>query len=232
MVVRVKLSDPPAGPAAASRTVSLRVSTVAVLVAGLLSGCTDMVSGAANRAQVHPVVPARSLLLAEGTRTPAGPASQIPVGSSYFTAAQPQECTAATLFLGSPLIPTGAADHAETGYRTSGGVMMAEAVSAYEEDLDVPAVVRGGSSAVSGCTTNAVGISPTGPSRAMRLDAVTTPADGVLTWAMTRPGWNCDYGLAVTARAALMLSVCDYQPGFQMGDWAKQRRDELTKRNV
>ncbi|ORA31289.1 hypothetical protein BST13_25670 [Mycobacterium aquaticum] len=228
MVVRVKLSDPPAAP----RTVNLRVVTVSVLAAGLLSGCTDVVSGAANRAQSHPVVPARTLLLAEGTRTPAGPASQIPVGTSYFTAAQPQECTAATLFLGSPLVPPGAADHAETGYRTSGGVMMAETVSTYEEDLDIPTVVRDGSSAVSSCTTNAVGISPTGPSRAMRLDAVTTPADGVLTWTMTRPGWNCDYGLAVTARAALVLSVCDYQPGFQMGDWAKQRRDQLMKQNV
>jgi hypothetical protein len=232
MVVRVKLSALSAGPAPAPRAVSMRVITVAVLAGGLLSGCTDVVSGAANRAQAHPVVPARSLLLAEGSRTPAGPASPIQVGTSYFTAAQPQECTAAALFLGSPLIPPGAADHAETGYRTSGGVMMAESVSTYEEDLDIAAVVRDGSTAVSGCTTNAVGISPTGPSRAMRLDALTTPGDGVLTWAMTRPGWNCDYGLAVTARAALVLSVCDYQPGFQMGDWAKQRRDQLMKQNV
>jgi hypothetical protein len=110
--------------------------------------------------------------------------------------------------------------------------MMAEAVSTYDGNLDIGAVVRDGSTAVSGCTTNSVGISSVGPSRARRLDGVTTPSDGVLAWKMTRPGWNCDYGLAVAARAALLLSVCHYQPGFQMGGWAKQRRDQLMKQHV
>lgn len=133
------------------------------------------------------------------------------------------------LFKGSPLRPAGSSDHAESTYRFGGAALYAESVDVYETALSVHEVVSNGFSAVSQCHTAAVGVSPQGVFRPMRLSFFGTTDDGVLVWTMTRPDWTCNYGLAVVPRAALLMSVCDSMPGFPMGEWASKRKAQLDR---
>jgi hypothetical protein len=170
--------------------------------------------------------------LRDGDTTPLGPVTAGPVGDSYFTSARPPECSAALLFKGSPLLPAGLSDHAESGYRVGGPALYAESVDVYSKALNIGDVVWKGFSAVSDCRGDATGVSPQGPARPMRLGFFGTTADGVLVWTMTSAGWTCDYGLAVIPRVALMMSACDSRPGFPMTDWAAQRRAQIQGRTV
>lgn len=211
--------------------------TVAALVGAVLTvgACTTSVPGTAVRAsgeQRPPsrVIPARDLLLQEGETTPLGSATAAPITNNYFTSARPAECSAAMLFEGSPLRPAGSSDHAESSYRFGGDALYAESIDVYDNDVKPNDVVRSGFSTVSGCQGDAFGIAPSGEFGPMRLSFFATPADGVLTWTMTRPDWTCDYGLAVVPTVVLLVSVCDSKPGFPMTDWAQKRRAQLDSR--
>ncbi|MEE6177468.1 hypothetical protein [Mycobacterium sp. 050134] len=212
---------------------SVVAAMVAAAVALVVAACTTSVPGQAVRAPGHPTgrVSAQDLLLHDGDTTPLGAATSAEVGDSYFTSARPPECAAALLFVNSPLVPSGAADHAESSYRFGTSALYAEAVDLYDRDLNEHDVVWDGFGAVSKCQGDASGVSPTGPSPPFRLSFFST-GDGVLTWTMTRPDWTCDYGLAVVPRVALLLSACDAQPGFPMADWAVKRRSQLAARTA
>ncbi|EUA93716.1 putative lipoprotein LprH [Mycobacterium ulcerans str. Harvey] len=56
---------------------------------------------------------------------------------------------------------------------------------------------------------------PAGEFGPITLKSFGTPAEGVLVWSMGRSDWNCDYGLAVVPRAALVISACDKIPDFR-----------------
>jgi hypothetical protein len=215
----------------------VRYRRSAVLVALLcatatLCACTTSVAGRAVRVpgQRSPLISARDLLLQDGERTPFGPATASPLGSSYFTNARPPECSAALLFEGSPLRPPGSADHAETAYRVGGQSLYAESIDAYNDALDAQTVVWKGFNAVSDCLGEAIGMSSAGEFKPMRLNGFAIPATGVLAWTMTRDDWTCDYGLAVVPRVALLISACDATPGFPMADWAAKRRAQIDGR--
>jgi hypothetical protein len=203
-----------------------------VCVAVTLCACTTSVAGRAVRApgQRPPSISARDLLLQDGERTPFGPATAGSAGSSYFTSARPPECAAALLFEGSPLRPPGSADHAETAYRVGGQALYAESIDVYNDALDPQTVVWNGFNAVSDCLGEAIGVSSAGEFKPMRLNGFAIPSNGVLAWTMTRDDWTCDYGLAVVARVALLISACDGKPGFPMPDWAAKRRAQIDGR--
>lgn len=214
---------------------------VAALVLALtLGACTNSVSGQAARAggqspsgtskptpTAKPIA-ARDLLLQDGNTTPLGRAVATPVGDSYFTSVQPPECAAALLFKGSPLLPAGSADHAESAYSVGSQALYAESADVYGNTVQTDDVVWKGFSAVSDCRGDAVGVAPLGKFQPMRLSYFATPSDGVLVWTMTRADWTCDYGLAAVPRVVLMLSACDSKPGFPMADWAAKRRAQLS----
>jgi hypothetical protein len=210
------------------------VSTAAALViaAVTLGACTTSVTGRAVRApKPAPTrMSARDLLLQNGDTTPLGPATAVTVGSNYFTSARPPECSAALLFEGSPLRPAGSSDHAESSYSFASQALYAESIDVYDAALNTHDVVPNAFRAVSGCTGDAIGVSPAGAFRPMRLSFFATPADGLLVWTMTRPEWTCDYGLAVIPRVALLISVCDAKPGFPMADWASKRKAQIDGR--
>jgi hypothetical protein len=221
----------------------LRGAAASVLVALTLCACTTSVSGRAIRAPDQSPgagspsaspgsarIPARDLLLQDGDTTPLGVAAAVPVGDSYFTSVQPPECSAALLFKGSPLRPARSSDHAESEYKFSSPALYAESIDVYDKKLNTQEVVWKGFGAVSRCHADAIGHSPLGDFRPMRLSSFGTPSGGVLVWTMTRPDWTCDYGLVVIARTALMLSACDFKPGFPMADWASKRRAQLDSR--
>ncbi len=222
----------------------MRGVAVAAVTALALAACATSVPGRAIRAPggngvstsapatpAHPRVSAQALLLQDGATTPLGAAKAAPVGTSYFTSARPPECTAALLFKGSPLVPAGATDHAESSYRFGGPALYAESVDLYGQDLNVHDVVWDGFSAVSKCLRDAVGVAPSGESPPFRLSFFST-GDGVLTWTMSRPDWTCDYGLAALPRVAALLSACDAKPGFPMADWASKRRSQIQGRTA
>ena len=207
---------------------------IAVLTAG---GCAKTVTGHALRSSGQfpttpnaAPIPARDLLLQDGQTTPLGRATAAPVSNNYFTSARPPECSAAVLFEGSPLRPAGSRDHAESSYKFDSQALYAESIDVYDNDLNTHDVVWNGFSAVSNCRGNATGVAPSGDFGPMRLSFFATPSDGVLVWTMTRPDWNCDYGLAVVPRVALVMTVCDFKPGFPMADWASKRRAQLDSR--
>ena len=210
-----------------------------VIAALMLSACATSVAGRAIRASgqsppvgstgPHGAVSARDLLLQDGDATPLGPAVSAPVGDSYFTSARPPDCSAALLFRGSPLLPSGSSDHAESAYRLRGPALYAESIDVYKT-LKTHDIVSKGFAAVAQCRGDAIGVAPLGESRPMRLSFFGTTDDGVLVWTMTRADWTCDYGLAVLPRVALMLSACDTKPGFPMTDWASKRRAQLDRR--
>lgn len=221
----------------------LRSATASVLVALTLCACTTSVGGRAIRApdqspsggptSTSPApgrISARDLLLQDGDTTPLGVATAVPVGGSYFTSVQPAECAAALLFKGSPVQPARSSDQAESGYRVNGPALYAESVDVYDKKLNPNEVVSKGFGAVSKCHGDAVGHAPLGDARPMRLSSFGTPSSGVLVWTMTSPDWNCDYGLVVVPRTALLLSACDFKPGFPMADWAAKRRAQLDSR--
>jgi hypothetical protein len=83
---------------------------------------------------------------------------------------------------------------------------------------------------LSECNVEAIGVSPSGEFRPMKLSHFAAPADGLLVWTMTRADWTCDYGLAVIRLAALLISACDATPGFPMADWAAKRKAQLDGR--
>jgi hypothetical protein len=215
---------------------------VAALVVALsLGACTTSVSGQATRASgqspsgttvttapTPKPIPARDLLLQDGNTTPLGRAVAVAVGDSYFTSVRPPECAAALLFKGSPLLPPGSSDHAESAYSVGSTALYAESVDVYSNAVNAHDVVWKGFSAVSDCHGDAIGVAPAGVFQPMRLSYFATPSDGVLVWTMTRADWTCDYGLAVVPRVVLMLSACDSKPGFPMADWAAKRRAQLT----
>src|SRR6201999_1847564 len=118
-------------------------------------------------------------------------------------------------------------DHAESAYRFASPALYAESVDVYDKKLNAHEVVGKGFGAVSKCHADAIGHASLGDFRPMRLSAFGTPSSGVLVWTMTRPDWTCDYGLVVVPRTALMLSACDFKPGFPMADWASKRRAQL-----
>lgn len=216
-------------------------ATAALAIAGvLLSACATSVTGRAVRAPGQQAVPAvtRSaisageLLLQDGDGTPFGPATANPVGDNYFTSARPPECAAALLFKGSPLVPAGPSQHAESAYRFGGPAQYAESVDVYDKALKPHDVISHGFAAIAKCHGDVVGVSPAGAFRPMRLGFFGTTDDGVLVWTMTRPDWTCDYGLAALPRVALMLSACDAKPGFPMKDWASKRRAQLDRRTA
>jgi predicted small secreted protein len=212
-----------------------------VIAALMLSACATSVAGRAIRASgqsppvgstgPHVAVSARDLLLQDGDATPLGPAVSAPVGDSYFTSARPPDCSAALLFKGSPLLPPGSSDHAESAYRLRGPALYAESIDVYKT-LKTHDIVSKGFAAVAQCRGDAIGVAPLGESRPMRLSFFGTTDDGVLVWTMTRADWTCDYGLAVLPRVALMLSACDTKPGFPMTDWASKRRAQLDRRTA
>ena len=212
-----------------------------VVVAALLaSACSTPVTGRAVRAPGQPggsaraqtTVSARDLLLQDGDTTPLGPVTASPIGDNYFTGARPPECSAALLFKGSPLVPAGASDHAESAYSAGGPALYAESVDVYDETLKPHDVVSKGFAAISKCHGDATGVSPSGAFRPMRLTFFGTADEGVLTWVMTRPDWTCDFGLAALPRVVLMLSACDTKRGFPMMDWASKRRAQIDRRTA
>lgn len=220
-----------------------RVAAVVAVAMLALSGCSAVVTGRAVRASgqsvetspttvKHPQPQARDLLLHSGDDTPFGAASAMPVGDTYFTSARPPDCSAALLFKGSPLRPAGASDHAESAYQFSGPALYAESVDVYGSALDPHHEVVNGFLAVAQCRHDAVGISPAGEAAPMRLSDFATPSEGVLVWTMNQPGWTCDYGMAVLAHVALLLSACNNAPGFPMADWAAKRRAQVDGRTA
>jgi hypothetical protein len=224
-----------------ARQAQAAVATVIALL--VLSACSTAVGGKAVRASgqpggstsaklTHPPVQARDLLLQDGDVTPLGAATAIPVGDNYFTSARPPDCAAALLFEASPLRPPGASGRAESAYRFSGPALYAESVDVYANTLNTHDVIWGGFSAVAKCRDAAVGVAPAGASPPMRLSYFGTPAQDVLVWTMTQPGWSCDYGLAALPRVALLLSACNAQPGFPMTDWAPKRRAQVDGRTA
>ena len=208
-----------------------RTAAGLVVVVLALGACTTPIAGRAIRAAkpAAATISARDLLLPNGDSTPLGPATATVVGDNYFTSARPPECSAALLFKGSPLRPAGSSDHAESAYRFRGAALYAESVDVYQTALSVHKVVSSGFSAVSQCHTAAVGVSPQGVFRPMKLSFFGATDDGVLVWTMTRPDWTCNYGLAVVPRAVLLMSLCDSKPGFPMGEWASKRKAQLDR---
>jgi len=212
------------------------------ITAVVLSACATSVTGRPIRPSGPPspggstparaAISARDLLLQEGDATPLGRVTAAPVGDNYFTSVRPPECSAALLFKGSPVLPTGKSVHAESGYRFGGPALYAESVDVYDKALKTREVVSGDFAAVSQCHGDAVGVAPLGEFRPMRLSFFGTTDDGVLVWTMTRPDWTCDYGLAVLPRVALMLSACDTKPGFPMRAWASKRRAQIDRRTA
>lgn len=204
----------------------------------LLAACSTSVPGhgvrasgeAATSATAKPLIPARDLLLQDGNDTPIGPATATAIGDNYFTRADPPECNAALLFEGSPLRPPNPTDYAESSYTFGNDASYAESVGTYDHPLNTHDVVLNAFTAVSGCHGDVTGVSPQGRFGPMRLSYFATSAEGVLVWTMSRPDWNCDYGLAVVARAALLMSVCQSATGFPMADWAAKRRAQLDSR--
>jgi hypothetical protein len=204
-------------------------TAIALVVAAVtLSACTTLVMGRAVRA--HGPVTARELLLRDGDTTPLGSAIQTMVGDNYFTSARPPQCSAALLFEGSPLRPAGAADYAESAYTFDSRALYAESIDVYNTALNIRDVVSNGFRALSECNVEAIGVSPSGEFRPMKLSHFAAPADGLLVWTMTRADWTCDYGLAVIRLAALLISACDATPGFPMADWAAKRKAQLDGR--
>jgi hypothetical protein len=218
------------------------VGAAAALVAAavMVSGCASSVAGRAVRAPGQPGTPAvahvaisaHDLLLADGDTTPFGTAAATSVGDNYFTSARPPECSAALLFKGSPLVPPGSAEHAESAYRFGAPALYAESIDVYDKAVKPHDVVSKGFAAIAKCHGEAVGVSPTGVFPPMRLNFFGATDDGVLVWTMTHPKWTCDYGLAVLPRVALMLSACDSKPGFPMKDWASKRRAQIDRRTA
>jgi hypothetical protein len=222
-----------------------RGAVASFLIASTLCACTTSVSGRAIRAPEQPApggptsvapssarLPAHDLLLQDGDTTPLGVASAVAVGETYFTSVQPPECSAALLFKNSPLRPARSSDHAESEYKFSSPALYAESVDVYDKKLNPHEVVWKGFGAVSKCHGEAIGHSSLGDFRPMRLSSFSTLSSGVLVWTMTRPDWNCDYGLVVVPRTALLLSACDAKPGFPMADWAAKRRAQLDSRPI
>jgi hypothetical protein len=213
-----------------------------MIAAVMLCACVASVTGRAVQASGQPPpggsTPARAaisagdLLLRDGDATPLGRVTAAPVGDSYFVRVRPPECSAALLFKGSPVLPTGKSVHAESGYRASGRALYAESVDVYDNALKTHEAISKGFAAVSQCHGDAVGVAPLGEFRPMRLSFFGTTDDDVLVWTMTRPDWTCDYGLAVLPRVALMLSACDTKPGFPMTDWAAKRRAQIDRRTA
>ncbi|WP_261879590.1 hypothetical protein [Mycobacterium marinum] len=207
-------------------------AVVLLVVVVAMAACTNSVAGRAIRASGQPRahISARDLLLQDGDNTPLGPASSTRVGETYFTSARPPECTAAVLFKGSPLRPPGSADFAESAYRVQATAMYAESVDVYSSPLNPHDVVQNGFRAVSQCHGDAFAGYPAGEFGPITLKSFGTPAEGVLVWSMGRSDWNCDYGLAVVPRAALVISACDQNSGFPMAEWAVTRRAQLDDR--
>jgi hypothetical protein len=175
----------------------------------------------------RPLPTAQSLLLVAGASTPAGTAKPVALGDTYFISVQPPTCSAALLFKNSPLIPPGSTDHAEVGFTAGGDYPLSESADVYSTELDPQTIVRDGFSAVANCNGDAVGTMQQGPFYPMHLTQFAMAGDGVVVWTMSRPDWTCDYGLAVTPHAALMLSRCAAAPGFPMSDWANTRRQQI-----
>jgi hypothetical protein len=217
-----------------------RVVAALVVAAVMVSACATPLAGRAVRAPGQPgvlayarvAISAHELLLPDGDTTPLGPATATPVGDNYFTSARPPQCSAALLFEGSPLLPPGSAEHAESAYRVGGAALYSESVDVYDKAVKTHETVSKGLAAISQCHGEAVGMSPSGAFRPMRLSFLGTTDDGVLVWTMTRPDWTCDYGLTVLPRVALMLSACDTKPGFPMRDWASKRRAQIDRRTA
>ncbi|HEX5254945.1 MAG TPA: hypothetical protein VFW69_13935 [Mycobacterium sp.] len=220
-----------------------RAAAVAVVAMLALSGCSVVVggravgasgqSGGAPSAPVrHPPARAQDLLLQTGDDTPFGAATAIPVGDNYFTTAQPPNCEAAVVFENSPLRPPGASDHAESAYRFAGPATYGESVDIYGDPLDVRHVLVDGFIAIAQCRREAVGVTRDGQSSSMHLSDVDTSSHTAVVWAMTQPGWTCDYGLAALPRTVLLLSACDAKPGFPMADWTSKRLAQISGRTA
>src|ERR1700744_1689379 len=108
------------------------------MAAVLLSACATPVHGRATRGSGQPssggstparaAISAHDLLLQDGDATPLGRVTARALGDSYFVSVRPPECSAALLFKGSPLLPAGQSDYAESGYRVGGPALYAESV--------------------------------------------------------------------------------------------------------
>ncbi|CAM2900016.1 hypothetical protein BST27_11055 [Mycobacterium intermedium] len=213
-----------------------RFAIALLLAAVVLSGCTTSVPGDPVRAggsRPSGPISAQALLLQDGDDTPLGRASAAPVGDNYFTSVQPPVCSAALLFKGSPLRPSGASDFAESAYELGGSsALYAESIDVYDYELNTHEVVWSAFSKVSDCHDDAVGVSPTGPFRPMRLGTFGIPEDEILTWTMTRPDWTCTYGLTAVLHVVLLMTVCDRKAGYPMVEWAGKRKAQLEGRTA
>jgi hypothetical protein len=215
-------------------------TAILTIVAPILAACTTTVAGhpIAAGSQLSPstsvtkpaTISASDLLLRDGDRTPLGPAVATPLGDVFFTSARPAQCSAALLFKDSPLRPAGSSDHAESAYSFGTSAIYAESADVYAKHLNAHDVVWNGFSAVPKCDEDATGVAPAGEYGPMRLSLFAVPADGVLTWTMTSRQWTCDYGLAVTPDATLLLLACDPESRIDMGEWASKRREQMMAR--
>lgn len=210
-----------------------------VLTLAVLTGCSTSVPGQAVRssgssatpANGKPQIQARDLLLQSHEATPFGPAAPFEVGDTFYTSAKPVECTAALLFKGSPLHPPGPTNYADSAYSLPHeAAVYAEWIGVYDQPLNPTDVVGSGLDAVSACHEFAIGENLEGTAGPYRLDAPNIASDGVLVWAMGKPNWTCNYGLAVSPRMALLVTACESATTFSMAEWVAKRRAEIDHR--
>jgi hypothetical protein len=220
-----------------------RAAAALLGIAAILAACTTSVTGKPIAAGGHPPQPsssatkptrapvaARDLLLRDGEQTPLGPAVAAEVGNTFFTSVRPPECAAAVLFKGSPLVPAGSSDHAESAYTFGTSAIYAESADVYSKDLNTHDVVWNGFAAVSKCNTDAVGVASVGESGALQLRELSIPADGVLAWVVIGQQETCDYGLVAISDAAVLMVACDTEGRVDMKDWAPKRREQIMSR--
>lgn len=216
----------------------MRTVVAAILVATLSGACSASVAGRAVRGDGQPTTVggpqspgAQNLLLKAGDDTPFGPATPIAVGDNYFTSAQPPECQGAVVFENSPLLPPGAAERAESAYRFSGPQTYGESLGIYDASLNAHHVIVEGFIAIGQCFIKhgATGVARDGTSSPLQLQDIDQSSQA-LVWVMTRPGWNCGYGLGSAPRVVLLVSACDAQPGFPMEDWVYKRLGQISGR--
>lgn len=220
----------------------VRTTAAAIVAVTLLAACSTSVAGRAVRASGSPgAAPsatitrpgdhARDLLLKSGADTPFGPATAIPLGDNYFTSAQPPECDAAVLLANSPLLPPGAADRAESGYRFNGPQTYGESIGIYHDALDDHHIIVWGFIALLKCFVpnhrGVAGVTRDGTSWPLQIDGVDHSAQA-LVWTVTQPGRVCGFGLGSAPKVVLLVSACDTQPAFPMEDWVYKRLGQIT----
>ncbi len=210
---------------AAARPVA--AATVAAATVVLLCGCTRLVE--------NPRATPQSLAAPIGTLQVVDLLSPKVIGEegNLFSVAEPERCAGLAREVDPPFIEAHGPLATDGGHWTTddGQFFIEEMVAVYRSDFDAAAALNTVRNAIDTCSGTRLSVT-TMQDRV--YDFTVAPADiegpdGSVLWALRAFDWNCDNLFVAAYNAAVEITTCGANPGFDVAGLAEEALERINR---